>query len=323
MPNTTGPLAVALLYDGLCTFEFGIVAEVFGLSRPEMGEAWYRFASCAIEEGPLRAHGGFSLSPDHGIELLDRADLIVVPGWKGADAAVPDDLCRRLRAAHGRGARLASICSGAFVLAAAGLLDGGTATTHWRYAEALRARYPAVAVDHASLYRAHGRVFTSAGSAAGLDLLIEIVRQDYGPEAANTVARRLVMPAHRTGGQAQFLERPVPARRNSEVAPLLDRMRADLAAPWPLARMAGECRMSLRTFVRRFTEATGSPPAEWLAAERVEEAKRLLTAGRRSIDEIAAAVGLGGADTLRLQFRKRVGISPGEYRTRFGRVGAA
>lgn len=323
MPNTTGPLAVALLYDGLCTFEFGIVAEVFGLSRPEMGEAWYRFASCAIEEGPLRAHGGFSLSPDHGIELLDRADLIVVPGWKGADAAVPDDLCRRLRAAHGRGARLASICSGAFVLAAAGLLDGGTATTHWRYAEALRARYPAVAVDHASLYRAHGRVFTSAGSAAGLDLLIEIVRQDYGPEAANAVARRLVMPAHRTGGQAQFLERPVPARRNSEVAPLLDRMRADLAAPWPLARMAGECRMSLRTFVRRFTEATGSPPAEWLAAERVEEAKRLLTAGRHSIDEIAAAVGLGGADTLRLQFRKRVGISPGEYRTRFGRVGAA
>lgn len=321
VPNTTGPLAVALLYDGLCTFEFGIVAEVFGLPRPEMGEAWYRFASCAIEGGPLRAHGGFTFSPDHGVELIDRADIIVVPGWKGADEPVPEDLCRRLRAAHGRGARLASICSGAFVLAATGLLDGGTATTHWRYAEALRERHPEVWVDHVSLYRSHGRVFTSAGSAAGLDLLIEIVRQDYGPEAANSVARRLVMPAHRTGGQAQFLERPVPVRRNTEVAPLLDRIRTEIGASWPLMRMAEECRMSLRTFVRRFTEATGSPPGEWLAAERIEEAKRLLAAGRLGMDEIAAVVGLGGADTLRHHFRKRIGISPSEFRTRFGRPG--
>ncbi len=318
VPNTTGPLAVALLYDGLCTFEFGIVAEVFGLPRPEMGEAWYRFASCSIEDGPLRAHGGFTLTPDHGIELIDRADIIVVPGWKGSDEPVPEDLCDRLRTAHGRGTRLVSICSGAFVLAATGLLDGGTATTHWRYAEALRERYPAVGVDHASLYRSHGRVFTSAGSAAGLDLLIEIVRQDFGPEAANSVARRLVMPAHRTGGQAQFLERPVPVRRKTEVAPLLDRMRAELGGSWPLTRMAEECRMSLRTFVRRFVEATGSPPGDWLAAERIEEAKRLLAAGHLSVDEIAAVVGLGGADTLRHHFRRRVGISPGEFRTRFG-----
>lgn len=318
MPDTTGPLAVALLYDGLCTFEFGIVAEVFGLPRPEMGEGWYRFASCAVEDGPLRAQGGFRLTPDHGAELIDRADLVVVPGWRGADAPVPEDLCRRLRAAHARGARLASICSGAFVLAATGLLDGGTATTHWRYAEALRARHPAVAVDHASLYRSHGRVFTSAGSAAGIDLMIEIVRRDYGPDAANSVARRLVMPAHRAGGQAQVLERPVPARRQSEVAPLLDRMRVELGAAWPLARMAGECRMSVRTFVRRFTEATGSPPGEWLAAERVEEAKRLLAAGRLSADEVAIAVGMGGADTLRHHFRRRVGLSPRDYRIRFG-----
>ncbi len=317
VPNTTGPLAVALLYDGLCTFEFGIAAEVFGLPRPEMGEAWYRFASCAVEDGPLRAHGGFTLTPDHGIELIDRADIIVVPGWKGSDEPVPEDLCRRLREAHERGARLVSICSGAFVLAATGLLHSGTATTHWRYAQALRERHRDLAVDHTSLYRCHGRVFTSAGSAAGLDLLIEIVRQDYGPEAANSVARRLVMPAHRTGGQAQFLERPVPVRRYSEVAPLLDRIRAEIGASWPLTRMAEECRMSLRTFVRRFTEATGSPPGEWLAAERIEEAKRLLAAGRLSVDEIAVVVGLGGADTLRHHFRKRIGISPGEFRTRF------
>lgn len=323
MPNTTGPLVVALLYDGLCTFEFGIVAEIFGLPRPEMGAGWYRFAACAVEDGPLRAQGGFSLTPEHGIEWIDRADLVVVPGWKGADAAVPEDLCRRLRAAHERGARLVSICSGAFVLAATGLLDGGTATTHWRYAEALRARHPAITVDHASLYRSHGNILTSAGSAAGIDLLIEIVRRDYGPEAANAVARRLVMPAHRTGGQAQFLERPVPVRPISAVAPLLDRMRDDLGAPWTLARMAAECRMSRRTFLRRFTEATGSPPGAWLAAERIEAAKGLLAAGRLDTDAIATRVGMGSADTLRHHFRKRVGVSPGEYRARFGPIAAA
>jgi AraC family transcriptional regulator, transcriptional activator FtrA len=318
MPNTSGPLVVALLYDGLCTFEFGIVAEVFGLARPEMGENWYRFASCAVEDGPLRAHGGFLLTPEHGLDLVDRADLVVVPGWRDADAPVPDAVVDRLRRAHDRGARLASICSGAFVLAATGLLDGGTATTHWRYAEELRSRYPDVAVDHTSLYRVHGRLFTSAGSAAGIDLLIEIVRQDFGTQAANSVARRLVMPAHRSGGQAQFLERPVPARHQSEVAPLLDRIRGDLGAAWTLKRMACECRMSLRTFVRRFAEATGSPPGEWLAAERIEEAKRLLVGRRQGIDEIAAAVGMGSADTLRHHFRKQTGVSPRAYRDQFG-----
>ncbi|TCR04011.1 AraC family transcriptional regulator with amidase-like domain [Neorhizobium sp. JUb45] len=320
MPNTHGPMVTALLYDGLCTFEFGIVAEIFGLSRPEMGEGWYRFASCAVEQGPLRAHGGFTLLPDDGIELIDRADIIVVPGWKGVNEPVPEALCERLRQAHDRGARLVSICSGAFVLAATGLLDGGSATTHWRYAEALRKRHPTIEVDDRSLYRNHGRIFTSAGSAAGMDLLIEIVRQDFGPDAASSVARRLVMPAHRTGGQAQFLERPVPIRRQSEIAPLLDNMRAALATAWTLERMAAECRMSVRTFVRRFAEATGTSPGEWLTAERLEEAKRLLVAGRLGIDEIALAAGLGTADTLRHHFRKRIGISPREYQMRFGRL---
>jgi AraC family transcriptional regulator, transcriptional activator FtrA len=320
MPNTHGPLVTALLYDGLCTFEFGIVAEIFGLSRPEMGEGWYRFASCAIEQGPLRAHGGFTLLPDEGIELIDRADIIVVPGWKGADEPVPEALCERLRQAHDRGARLVSICSGAFVLAATGLLDGGSATTHWRYAAALRRLHPTIEVDDRSLYRNHGRIFTSAGSAAGMDLLIEIVRQDFGADAASSVARRLVMPAHRTGGQAQFLERPVPIRRQSEIAPLLDRIREELGTAWTLERMAAECRMSVRTFIRRFTEATGTSPGEWLTVERLEEAKRLLVAGRLGIDEIALAAGLGTADTLRHHFRKRIGISPREYQLRFGRL---
>ncbi|MEB2846667.1 transcriptional regulator FtrA [Rhizobiales bacterium RZME27] len=317
MPNLNGPLVVALLYDGLCTFEFGIVAEIFGLPRPEMGENWYRFASCAIEDGPLRAHGGLVVTPDFGPELVHKADIIVVPGWRGVDKPVPQSLIKMLRDAHEGGARLASICSGAFVLAATGLLDGATATTHWRYADALRSRHANILVDDASLYRTHERIYTSAGSAAGIDLLIEIVRQDFGTEAANSVARRLVMPAHRSGGQAQFLERPVPAAHQSAVAPLLDRIRSDLKASWTLERMAAECGMSLRTFVRRFTEATGTSPGEWLVGERIEAAKSFLIARRLSIDEIAAAVGIGSADTLRHHFKKRIGLSPKAYQDQF------
>jgi AraC family transcriptional activator FtrA len=317
MPNLTGPLVVALLYDGLCTFEFGIVAEIFGLSRPEMGAGWYRFASCAVDEGPMRAHGGLTVVADHGPEILAEADIIVVPGWKGADAPVPEALAEQLRAAHARGARLASICSGAFVLAATGLLAGGTATTHWRYAEKLRERHPDISVDDASLYRIHDRIHTSAGSAAGIDLLIEVVRQDFGAAAANSVARRLVMPAHRAGGQAQFLERPVGVREGTEIGPLLEEVRGSLGAEWTVARMAEEMGMSLRTFLRRFAEATGQSPGDWLADERVGEAKRLLTHGNPGMEDVAAAVGFGSAHTLRHHFRQKVGISPSEYRARF------
>ncbi|MGL3209351.1 transcriptional regulator FtrA [Bradyrhizobium sp. BR 1433] len=319
--QTTGPLVVALLYDGLCTFEFGIVAEVFGLHRPEMGPGWYRFASCAIEKGPLRAHGGFALQPDRGPELLAKADIIVVPGWKGAHVPVPERLCDQLRAAHARGARLVSICSGAFVLGATRLLDGGTATTHWRYAAALQNRFPKVHIDASSLYRSHDRVFTSAGSAAGIDLLIDIVRQDFGPRAANSVARRLVVSAHRTGGQAQFLERPVPVQPGREIAPLLDRMRNNLKRSWTTGAMARECKMSLRTFLRRFHEATGRSPGDWLVEERIEAAKILLCERPLSIETISAAVGFGSAHALRHHFRSKAGLTPTEYRSRFIPVG--
>jgi AraC family transcriptional activator FtrA len=322
MPNlnaykTEGPLVVALLYDGLCTFEFGIVAEVFGLARPEMGPGWYRFASCAIEPGPLRAHGGFSILPDGGPELIDRADLIVAPGWKGADVPAPVDLLEQLRSAYARGARLASICSGAFVLAATGLLDGAVATTHWRYADALRRRFPQIEVDETSLYRESEGIFTSAGSAAGIDLMIEIVRRDFGPAAANSVARRIVMPAHRSGGQAQFLERPVRIRPDSEVAPVLDRIRLALHQPWTIDQMAREARMSKRTLERRFFEATGSSPGEWLIDERIEAAKQILCSSARPIEEVAEAVGIGSAHALRHHFRRRVKLSPSEYRQSF------
>jgi len=316
--KTAGPLVVAPVYDGLCTFEFAIAAEVFGLARPEMGPHWYRFASAAIEPGPLRAHGGLTLTSDGGPELIERADLIVMAGWKGADVPVPEAFAKRLRKAWQRGARLASICSGAFVLAATGLLDGRRAATHWRYAERLRERHPAIEVDAGVLYVEGDRVFTSAGSAAGIDLMLHLVRGDFGVEAANSVARRLVMPAHRSGGQAQFIERPVPADRGHRLAGVLELVRTDLRAPWTVERMAEAALMSPRTFLRRFTEATGQPPGDWLIAERVAEAQRLLEASSLGIERIAAEAGFGSVQALRHHFQARLGLAPRAYRAGFG-----
>lgn len=315
---TRGPLVVAPVYDSLCTFEFAIVAEIFGLARPEMGPGWYRFASAAVEPGPLRAHGGLTVTSDGGIELLDKADLIVMAGWKGADVPVPDALARRLQRAWQRGARLASICSGAFVLAATGLLDGRRAATHWRYAQKLRERHPGIDVDDRVLYVQEGRVFTSAGSAAGIDLMLHLVRQDFGVEAANSVARRLVMPAHRGGGQSQFIERPVPRDRTNRLAGLMEQVRADLGAAWTLERMAQAGAMSPRTLLRRFTEATGQSPGDWLIAERVGEARRLLEGSSLPVEHVAAAAGFGSVQALRHHFQARLGLAPRAYRASFG-----
>lgn len=313
-----GPLVVALAYDGLCTFEFAIAAEVFGLARPEMGPGWYRFATAAVEAGPLQAHGGLRFEVDGGLELLARADLIIAPGWKGIDAAVPAELAVALVAAYDRGARLASICSGAFVLAATGLLDSRRAATHWRYAQALADAYPAVQVDASVLYVEADRVLTSAGSAAGIDLMLHIVRTDFGVEAANGVARRLVMPAHRSGGQAQFIERPVARLPTNKLGPLLDRIRAEPARRWTVGMLAKEAAMSERSFLRRFAGATGMAPGEWLTAIRVEEAKRLLETTTASIEEVSRLAGLGSPANFRHHFSHATGLSPRQHRASFG-----
>lgn len=319
VPN--GPLVVALAYDGLCTFEFAIVAEIFGLPRPELGAGWYRYATAAVEPGPLRAHGGLVVSTEGGMDLLERADLIVVPGWKGAAAPVPDALAAALRAAWTRGARLASICSGAFVLAATGLLDGRRAATHWRYAEALARRFPAVRVDASVLYAGEERIFTSAGSAAGIDLMLHLIRGDLGVAAANSVARRLVVPAHRAGGQAQFIERPVPAERDGRLSALLDAVRADPGRAWTIAAMAREAAMSRRTFLRRFAATTGDTPAGFVAAVRLEEARRLLEGTSLPVEEVALRAGFGSPLGLRRHFRQRFGVAPRDWRASFGGAG--
>lgn len=312
-----GPLVVAPVYNGLCTFEFSIVAEVFGLERPELGDGWYRFASVAVEPGPLRAQGGLSVQASADLALLEQADLIVVPGWRGINEPVPMALQQALKRAWQRGATVASICSGAFVLAATGLLDGRRAATHWRYAQALAQRYPAIEVDAQVLYVQDERLFTSAGSAAGIDLMLHLVRRDFGVQVANSVARRLVVAAHRSGGQAQFIEQPLVKDASGQLAQLLDRVRADLRRDWTVAAMAEVLAMSPRTFLRRFTAGTGMAPRAWLAQARVEEVRRLLESSSLRVEQIADQAGYRSVQVLRDQFKRSVGVSPKAYRASF------
>jgi AraC family transcriptional activator FtrA len=315
----SNPLVVAVAYDGLCTFEFGCAVEVFALPRPEMGEGWYRFAVAAAEPGPLRAAGGITVGVDGGLDLLARAGTVIVPGWRDADAPVPEALCAALRGAHAAGARVLSLCSGAFVLAAAGLLDGRRATTHWRYFDALAARYPKLTLVPDVLYVDVGSILTAAGSAAGLDLCLHLVRRDWGSRVANQVARRLVVPPHRDGGQAQYVERPVPRERagGSRLAGLLDRVRAGLDQDWPVERLAAEAAVSPRALHRRFQETAGMSPGAWLVAERLARARELLEGTAAPVEDVAAACGFGTAATLRHHFRESLGTSPAAYRARF------
>lgn len=315
------PLVLALVYDGLCAFEFSCAAEVFGLARPELGPDWYRFETCSKGRS-VRSQYGMRMKAANGLERLCAAGTIVIPGWEGIDVPVPHAILEALRGAHARGARLLSICSGAFVLAAAGLLDGRRATTHWRYADELQRRYPQVCVDAKVLYVDEGSILTSAGSAAGLDLCLHLVRRDYGSAIANQVARRLVIPPHRDGGQAQFLERPVEDRERKSGQPkslsvLLDKIRKRPSERWNIAELARLAAMSERTFMRRFRAATGLSPAYWVTRARVDAARELLENTGLSIDHIAERCGLGTPTTLRHHFRKKVGVSPAQYRKRF------
>jgi AraC family transcriptional regulator, transcriptional activator FtrA len=327
VPNRRGarkahnPLVAALVYDGLCAFEFSCAAEVFGLARPELGPDWYRFETCSKGRS-VRSQYGMRMTAANGLERLHAAGTIVIPGWEGIDVPVPQAILDALRAAHARGARLLSICSGAFVLAATGLLDGRRATTHWRYAEALQRRYPKISVDANVLYVDEGSLLTSAGSAAGLDLCLHLVRRDYGSAIANQVARRLVIPPHRDGGQAQFLERPVEKRdRNGGRLPslsvLLDKIRKRPGESWRIAQLARLAAMSERTFMRRFRATTGLSPADWVTRARVDAARELLEGTALTIEQIAERCGLGTPTTLRHHFRKKVGVSPAQYRKRF------
>ena len=305
-----------LAYDGLCTFEFGVAVELFSLPRPELQVPWYVTDVVGIESGPLRAAGGISVLVDGGIDLLDTSDVIVIPGWRGTHAPVPSAVSAALRSAHSRGATILTICSGVFLLAATGLLDGLEATTHWRYVETLAEMYPEITVRPDVLWMDNGRLLTSAGSAAGIDCGIHLIRRDFGPETANSVARRLVMAPQREGGQAQFIPGPAETA-DTPLAELLQWAVGNLEADLSVAALAARAHMSNRTFARRFAEQTGTTPHRWVTHQRVLAAQHLLETTDLNVEEVARRCGFGGAVTMRHHFRSRLGITPTAYRHNF------
>jgi AraC family transcriptional regulator, transcriptional activator FtrA len=307
----------ALVLDGANIFEFAVASEVFGVERPEIGRHLYEFALCA-PGGRADLAGGTQLRTAGDLRTVADADTVIVPHGRLHDPVDPA-LLDALLAANQDGARLVSFCSGAFTLAATGLLDGRRATTHWLYTEAFRARFPKVTLDPNVLFVDEGDVLTSAGTAAGIDLALHLVRRDHGAEVARGIARRMVVPPHRDGGQAQYIDPPTRPRVTTDgMAALLDWIRSDLGRDLKVADMAQRAAMSERTFVRRFREATGTTPFRWVLTQRLQQAQELLETTDLDVDRIADSAGFGTATNLRDHFRREFRTTPSAYRRTFG-----
>ncbi|MBQ1019222.1 helix-turn-helix domain-containing protein [Micromonospora sp. D93] len=300
--------------DGMLHFELALACEVFARDPSGLADPWYDVVVCGT--GPVRI-GRFLVEPDDGLDRLSRADAVIIPSIEDVDVDVPPDLLDAVRAAHRAGARMVSLCTGAFVLAGAGVLDGLRATTHWAHTEALAARYPRVRVDPDVLYVDNGTVLASAGKAAAIDLCLHLIRRDHGSTVANAVARRLVVPPHRAGGQAQYVTTPVPARDDHPLATLFPWVLARLDRPLTVEDLARQANMSSRNLARHFRSATGSTPLLWLSTQRIRRAQELLENSDDSIDAIAEAAGMGTATTLRRHFHRTVGVAPDAYRRTF------
>ncbi|MDX5627063.1 MULTISPECIES: transcriptional regulator FtrA [unclassified Brenneria] len=305
---------VAVAYDGLRTFEFGCVVEFFAVERPELKTDWYRFSVCSAESRILHAVGGIEVRVANGLELLEVADTIVIPAWRNVNDQPPPALLSALRAAWQRGARLCSICSGVFVLAAAGVLKGKTVTSHWHHTRLLAQRYPEINVSNSALYIDEGQIITSAGSAAGLDMLLHLVKKDYGLRVANMVAERLVIPFLRAGGHSQKNNYRVVEKGENRIAALIDWLNLNFREHQSVPALAKRMMMSERTLQRHFYNVTGLPLMRWLALRRLECAKELLRATHYPIDKIAELSGHSSEATLRHQFRLYEHCSPSEYR---------
>ncbi|WP_428381445.1 helix-turn-helix domain-containing protein [Nevskia ramosa] len=310
------PIVVVVAFDRISPFHLAVPCAVFGEEHP--GLTRFEFKVCASEPGPLRTTAGFSLSVDHGLEALDDAGLIIVPSWRDPAERPPQALLDALQAAHARGARIVGLCLGACVLADAGLLAGRRATTHWGYAAELARQHPDIDVDAGVLYLDDGLITTSAGTAAGLDCCLHLLRGLCGSEIANKVARRLVVPPHRQGGQAQFIEQPLPTTgADTRLDALITWLHGHLHQPQDLDSLSARALMSRRTFTRRFRERTGMTLIDWLTAERLALSQRLLETTEHPVEQIAVLAGFGSAVSLRQHFRKALGVSPGAWRTSF------
>lgn len=315
-PSAPRPIVAVVAFEQISPFHLAVPCVVFG--DPHPGLPAFDLRVCAVEPGSLMTTAGFRVEIVHGLEALQRAETIIVPSWRDPaeppPAALLDALCR----AHRRGARIVGLCLGAYVLAEAGLLDGRRASTHWGYAQDFAARYPQVQLDANVLYVDEGQIVTSAGTAAGIDCCLHMVRMAYGVESANTVARRLVVPPHRQGGQAQFIDQPLPATaRNSRLADVIDWLRAHLDQTHSLDALAARALMSRRTFTRQFRLQTGATVGDWLLAERLAYSQRLLETTEQSVERIALLAGLGSTSSLRAHFRSAFGVSPSQWRRSF------
>ncbi|MFE0512288.1 helix-turn-helix domain-containing protein [Streptomyces sp. NPDC058964] len=311
-------IVAVLLFSGGPIFESSIPLSVFGIDRQDAGVPRYRLLVCGGEEGPLRTTGGLELTAPHGLEAISRAGTVVVPAWRSITSPPPEEALDALRRAHEEGARIVGLCTGAFVLAAAGLLDGRPATTHWMYAPTLAKRYPSVHVDPRELFVDDGDVLTSAGTAAGIDLCLHIVRTDHGNEAAGALARRLVVPPRRSGGQERYLDRSLPEEIGADpLAEVVAWALEHLHEQFDVETLAARAYMSRRTFDRRFRSLTGSAPLQWLITQRVLQAQRLLETSDYSVDEVAGRCGFRSPVALRGHFRRQLGSSPAAYRAAY------
>ena len=318
---TSAHRIAVLALDEVVGLDLGTPAQVFGAARTPAGARLYTVEVCTPGGRPVRSTAGYQVLADHGLELLETADTVIVPGVHGGTLLpgriLAADVADALHAAYDRGARVMSICTGAFALAAAGLLDGRRATTHWAYADRFRALHPGVDLDPDVLFVADDRVLTSAGVAAGIDLCLHVVRTDHGSEVANQAARRCVVPPWRDGGQAQYIERPVPKATDASTAGAREWARQRLHEPVSLRALADQARMSVRTFTRRFRSETGLSPAQWLLQQRTDHARLLLETTDLTVDQIARRSGFNTAASLRQHLHHRVGVSPSTYRRAF------
>jgi AraC family transcriptional regulator, transcriptional activator FtrA len=318
-PRPAHRVAVAAT-QGAPIFEMAIPCEVFSNIRDDLADPWYDLVVCAPSAG-VRTQAGFAPSTEYGFDALADADTVVVPACANVHDVAPPDLVDAVRAAYDDGARIVSLCSGAFVLAAAGILDGRPATTHWRYAGLLAARFPKVRVDASVLYTDDGNILTSAGTAAGLDLCLHVVRLDHGAAVANALAKRLVMPPHRPGGQAQYIDTAAPPSDPEPLGLLLDWTRRHLDEPLTVASLATQANLSARTLIRRFHAVTGTTPMSWLLGVRLNRARELLETTTLPVAQIAERCGLGSPANFRHHFARVVGTSPSAYRRTFAESG--
>jgi transcriptional regulator GlxA family with amidase domain len=322
-PTQRGRVRVAVpVLDDCPLFELAVPCEVFGRDRRDLTPRWYELTLCRTSPGSACTIEGLQLAAPAGLEAVRDADLVVVPACGEADYRPPERLLDELRRAHHRGARIAALCTGAFVLAAAGLLDGREATTHWMHADELRRRHPRVRVNERALYVDEDQILTSAGTAAGIDLCLHLVRRDFGAAVAAEVGRRMVIAPHREGDQAQYVRTPVPPRRTEALAPVLDWAARRLREPLTVPQLAQHAAMSTRTFGRRFAEEVGITPLRWLTQQRLAMARELLETTDLPVDTIAERVGLRSGTVLRHHFHRELGTTPAAYRRTFRRPGA-